>query len=497
MLGKLPPNAYTLKIQLQYLKEELICDVSNSWHFWNMGFLDFYHHLPDSTFYACAYSHAQHWRNLAELKELPHGTGKDIEVVVIDDVDSFQLQEIALEIRKHFRERQTIEERYLLIAKEVFKVMGGHSHFIGEVAQKKWINAKSYVLNITNVMPNGMCLARGMLFKYMCDKLSTKSHVLMCRLVRGFLENSNRALPHVWNVVLGSDCNCAIVDTMNNYQSLQVLPHETEKYNCSSFNHLGLSDYKLPANIKLDDFALQESERAKSIYYATLKSDHAINSLPACVIKKVSNEQYMEARLMSKQPHPNLMPILQVFKDDQCFYLLMERMQTAINAQMLKRLSGNLNRNILPILLQVAFAIRALHRRNILHRDIKPENVLINLDQYENVTCVKVADLGISRYLSQLETDTSTKSIAGSTGFIAPEAISMTLTLKLDVYSFGQLMGSLFAGREPGTDAFSRSEFRTEQLYHLYKKCTDKHTKRPTMEEVTDELKRLWLASLQ
>lgn len=47
-------------------------------------------------------------------------------------------------------------------------------------------------------------------------------------------------------------------------------------------------------------------------------------------------------------------------------------------------------------LYKVAKGIQAMHNRNVLHRDIKSDNLLSNMDGE-----IKIADLGLSAFLSQ------------------------------------------------------------------------------------------------
>ena len=92
--------------------------------------------------------------------------------------------------------------------------------------------------------------------------------------------------------------------------------------------------------------------------------------------------------------------------------------------------------------LEAAHGVQYLHERGIIHRDLKSQNLLLDSEN-----TVKVADLGISRFMMSGQTMTGQR---GTPHWMAPEVIEgLRYTEKADVYSFGVILWELVSESEP------------------------------------------------
>nr|KJB72964.1 hypothetical protein B456_011G207300 [Gossypium raimondii] len=96
------------------------------------------------------------------------------------------------------------------------------------------------------------------------------------------------------------------------------------------------------------------------------------------------------------------------------------------------------------IILDIAKGLAYLHEdcnRKIIHLDIKPQNILLD----ENFNA-KVSDFGLSKLIEKDQSQVVT-SMRGTPGYMAPEWLSLVITQKVDVYSFGIIVLEVLCGR--------------------------------------------------
>ena len=154
-----------------------------------------------------------------------------------------------------------------------------------------------------------------------------------------------------------------------------------------------------------------------------------------------------EAEAAAKMSHENIVNLLDVGKDNDMRYIVMEY----VDGQTLKEVIRQKGR--IPPETAVRMAIRILaavdhaHKNGIVHRDIKPQNILVDARG-----TVKVADFGIARLKTAQTTriDDKQNSALGSVHYFSPEQASGEVAdEKSDLYSMGVVLYEMLTGEVP------------------------------------------------
>ena len=85
-----------------------------------------------------------------------------------------------------------------------------------------------------------------------------------------------------------------------------------------------------------------------------------------------------ESRIAASIEHPNVIPVYEAGEGDGLLYLIMRYVEGSDLRALIDSEGGLPPECAARIVAQVASALAAAHRRDLIHRDVKPANVLID-----------------------------------------------------------------------------------------------------------------------
>lgn len=103
------------------------------------------------------------------------------------------------------------------------------------------------------------------------------------------------------------------------------------------------------------------------------------------------------------------------------------------------------------LVIQMAHALAAAHKAEVVHRDLKPDNIFL-VPRDDGTTRVVLTDFGVARPNSpeQEESFTATDVIVGTPTYMAPEQLELEEALPAsDIYTLGLVMYEMLTGRFP------------------------------------------------
>jgi serine/threonine-protein kinase len=158
-----------------------------------------------------------------------------------------------------------------------------------------------------------------------------------------------------------------------------------------------------------------------------------------------------EAQIAATISHPNVVTIVDVDVSNEGFlYLVLEYIEGCSLRDLRPRYEDTAFTR--EVLTQIAEGLEALHEKDIVHRDLKPANVLVRFDEAERPTA-KLADFGISRYLSEERAPTAAPSPPISTERTARAEDVSTMVAGVDVTPTKRLEPRAKGDDKEGTSA--------------------------------------------
>ncbi|KAK4797361.1 hypothetical protein SAY86_029687 [Trapa natans] len=161
------------------------------------------------------------------------------------------------------------------------------------------------------------------------------------------------------------------------------------------------------------------------------------------------DEFLAEISMIGKLNHMNLIEMWGYCADDKHRLLVFEYMERGSLAENLSNRSLDWGKRF-NVAIGAAKGLAYLHEEClewVLHCDVKPQNILLDSNYWP-----KVADFGLSKLLSRHGNvkDSGFSKIRGTRGYMAPEWVyDLSITSKVDVYSYGVVLLEMVTGRSP------------------------------------------------
>jgi predicted Ser/Thr protein kinase len=192
-----------------------------------------------------------------------------------------------------------------------------------------------------------------------------------------------------------------------------------------------------------------------------------------------------EAKMVARLEHPNIVPTY-AFEEHKGYpFLVMKYIEgQTLKARLQK---GPLSEDeIFKITQAVGSALTYAHKHDVLHRDVKPSNVLLANDGE-----IYLADFGLARLASVIDSTLSAEILVGTPQYISPEQASgvKELDARSDVYCFGVMLYEMSVGRVP----FNADTPYAIVFDHIYKPLPLPRQIRP---ELSEELETVLLKAL-
>lgn len=158
------------------------------------------------------------------------------------------------------------------------------------------------------------------------------------------------------------------------------------------------------------------------------------------------NRFVREGRLLAQITHPNIVKIINMGYESNCYFIVMRYLESENLLNIIKAKKYIPYPIVLNISKQVAMGLSAVHDMKLVHRDIKPSNILLE----KSTGIAQIIDFGTVRGNREEEKVTEDGYIVGTPYYISPEqCLGENVDSRSDIYSLGCTLFHALIGYPP------------------------------------------------
>ena len=216
---------------------------------------------------------------------------------------------------------------------------------------------------------------------------------------------------------------------------------------------------RLDRKVAIKEFFMKDfcerNETTRQVTLGTAGSRETVNSCRKKFLK--------EAKHIAKLDHPNIIRIIDVFDENSTSYYVMEYIEGGSLSNKLGTTGLSMS-DATRYILQVAEALKYIHKQNIAHLDIKPSNIMLNGNDE-----IVLIDFGVSKqYDFSTGGQTSVSPVGCSSGYAPLEQYDPNgvkdFSPQTDIYSLGATYFKLLTGITPPNAFGITKDFLQENL---------------------------------
>lgn len=144
--------------------------------------------------------------------------------------------------------------------------------------------------------------------------------------------------------------------------------------------------------------------------------------------------------------HPNIVNVYDVGKEGNIYYIVMELIDGKPLSEIIEQEGALDPKRAATITKQIASALAAAHKHQLIHRDVKPHNIMLTSEGI-----AKITDFGIAKAMSTgTFVGSQQEAVMGSVHYFSPEqARGGYVDEKSDIYSLGIVLYEMLTGTVP------------------------------------------------